>query len=433
MNWRAEVKFGQRIAFGPCFRRSTACALCVSASWPTLAIADGPSPTSAVESSATRDFPKRLAITVVADEQLLGTFQQRVSSWFSDGTEVVVTVRREVDQAQLLEASPGEVRAWIFPLASGDALLSFSCVSPPAAPRHLVREVRLHSGFDELGLERLASVVHSAFVALSQGVEGVARQQAERELGAVGVAVGVFEPPNQAPPSASFAPVLPAPPAASAGAPPTPPAPATANVAAVPRAAASDRAANRPPPPPWPLLVAAGYGVRLRGPEGFGHGPSLVLGVQLPGARTAFDLQLSGQYLFSSDFDAAPFSASVQTSALRVQVGIEPQLKQSLFAQVLLGVGADIARISARASSSSAEGLLLAPHASGTQARSMGELSLGVMRHGEVLDVGIVAQVVFSFQELRYSATTSEGDATLVQPWAVQPALSLQGRFRSAL
>lgn len=427
MSLRAEVTLGQRAACGPSFRRATASALCLIAiASPAPVIADAINQTNVDDPSAIRDFPKRLAITVVADERLLSTFQQRVSSWFNDGTEVLVTITSEVDQKQLLTSSPVEVRAWIVPLSSGDALLSFSCVSPPSAPRHLVREVRLRSGFDELGLERLASVIHSAFVALSQGVEGVEREQAERELGAVGVAVGTFALPSEPLPAASSTLPSPAPPLVQA-----PPAPATPVVA--PSAASSDRAVNRATARSIAVLVAAGYGVRLRGAEGVGHGPSLVVGLQLPGARTAFDLQLSGQYLFSSEFEAAPFSASVQTSALRVQVGIEPRFKPSLFGQVLLGVGADIAQISARASSSSGGAFLLAPHANGTQVRSMGELSLGVIRHGNVLDVGIIAQANFSFQEVHYSANTSDGDALLVKPWAIQPALSLQGRFRNAL
>jgi len=427
VNFRADVKLGQRAAYRPSFRCATTYVLCLIAlSSPAPVLADEMGQAKAVEPSTVREFPKRLAITVVADERLLGTFQQRVSSWFSDGTEVLVTVASEVDQHQLLTSSPVEVRAWIVPLSTGDALLSFSCVSPPAAPRHLVREVHLRSGFDELGLERLASVVHSAFVALAQGVEGVERERAERELGAVGVAVGTFAPPSEAAPASPLPPPpLPAPTAPPVQATPDAPPPAAAS--------SSDRTLNRAAASlPLALLVAAGYGVRLRGAEGVGHGPSLVFGLQLPGARTAFDLQLSAQYLFASEFEAAPFSASVQTSALRAQVGIEPQLESSLFGQLLVGLGADIAQISARASSSSGD-LFLAPHASGTQVRSMGELSLGIVRHGQVLDVGLVAQAIFSFQEVRYSATSSEGEAILVEPWAIQPALSLQGRFRNAL
>src|SRR6188768_36030 len=218
VNSRPDSKHGARIARSRSFRRLALGTLWLFASAaPAFAVAaEGPPPVAAA--TASRDFPKRLAITVVAEEGLIGTFQQRVSSWFSDGTEVLVSVTSEVNEAQLLTSSPVEVRAWIVPLSTESALLTFSCVSPPAPPRHLVREVHLRSGLDEIGLERLASVVHSAFVALSQGVEGVEREQAERELGAVGVATGSF-----APASPAAAPVAAAPPAALGQAPPVPP------------------------------------------------------------------------------------------------------------------------------------------------------------------------------------------------------------------
>jgi len=123
----------------------------------------------------------------------------------------------------------------------------------------------------------------------------------------------------------------------------------------------------------------------------------------------------------------------VPTCALRVQFGIEPRLTGALFGHGLLGRGADIARISARESSANDGSLLLAPHAQGTQARAMGEFSLGLLRHGEVVDVGLVAQAIFAFQEVQYSAKANGGETLLVKPWPIQPALSLQGRFRSGL
>jgi len=381
---------------------------------PALAAEPDPAPASA---ATRRDFPKRLLITVVADERFLSTFQQRVSSWFSDGTEVRVTVTSEVDERGLLASSPTEVRAWIVPLSAERALVTFSSVDPPAPARHLVREVPLRAGFDEVGLERLASVTHSAFVALSEGVEGVEREQAERELGAAGVAASSVVASSESPP-----PAQPAQPAPSTPAVP----PARPDVPPVRRSTIG--AAESP----TSLLVSAGYGLRIRGPEGVGHGPSLALGVQLRSPRTAFALQLSGQYLFRSEFEAAPFSASVQTTALRVQVGVEPGRRSTFSGQVWLGLGADLARISSAASTSEANAGIQ-PREDGTHWRGAGELTLGIIRHGELLDVGVYAQAVFMFTEVRYDATTSVGEVLLLKPWPVQPALSIQGRFRSAL
>jgi hypothetical protein len=401
--------------------RSACC--CVAIGSFSIAVAAQPAPSAAGAPVVTRDFPKKLAITVVADERVLSTFQQRVSSWFSDGTEVLVTVTSEVDEAQLLASSPTEVRAFIVPLSAERALLTFSSVTPPAPPRHLVREVRLREGFDELGLERLASVTHSAFVALTEGVEGVERAQAERELGAAGVTPGSLSLPRAGAPVPAPAPApVPAP------APATPPIPPARS-----EPAPLARPAVRAQQPSNALLFAAGYGVRLRGAEGAGHGPSLALGVQLWSGWTAFDLQLSGQYLFRTEFEANPFTASVQTTALRAQFGVEPRLRSSLFGQASFGLGADLARISASAASPSADNTRLLPRADGAQWRGAGELTLGLLRRGQMLDVGVYAQVIFVFEDVRYSAATSDGEMLLASPWLVQPALSIQGRFRSAL
>jgi hypothetical protein len=96
----------------------------------------------------------------------------------------------------------------------------------------------------------------------------------------------------------------------------------------------------------------------------------------------------------------------------------------------MLGLGADLARISASAPNSSSE---LLPRANGTQWRGAGELTLGVIARGALLDVGVYAHATLMFENVRYNATTSAGEVVLVRPWRVQPALSIQGRFRSAL
>jgi hypothetical protein len=280
-----------------------------------------------------------------------------------------------------------------------------------------VREIRLHDGFDELGLERLASVTHSSFVALIEGGEGVEREQAERELGAAGVAAGA---PAPAPP-----PTLPAPPLALPPPAPRhkPDVPANVTARAEPRAA---------PPPTALLLLGAGYGIRLRGAEGVGHGPSLTFGVQSRRASVAYDLQLSGQYLLRSRFEAKPFDASVQTTALRFQFGVESRLTASWLLQALVGLGADFARISARAASASDNAATrVSPRAKGTQWRGGGELALGVWRRFARLDLGVLLHATSAFQDVRYDAMTSDGETLLVRPWLVQPALSIQGRFRS--
>ncbi|HEY3253652.1 MAG TPA: hypothetical protein VGJ91_06875, partial [Polyangiaceae bacterium] len=113
---------------------------------------------------------------------------------------------------------------------------------------------------------------------------------------------------------------------------------------------------------------------------------------------------------------------------------IEPRLWSSFFGQALLGLGADLARISVAAEPGSSPGnAMIVPHVDGSQWRGAGELSLGVLWKEEEFDASLLVHAIFAFEDVRYSAATSVGEATLVKPWPVQPALSIQGRFRGAL
>jgi hypothetical protein len=371
-----------------------------------------PIPSGVDDAATTGHFPKKLAITVVSAEGSLPNFEQRVSSWFTDGTAVKVTLSREAEPTQLLASSPGEVRIWVVLLSPGRALVTFSTAAGDTAARYLVREVPLVSGLDDLGLERLASVIHSAFIALREGVEGFEREQAERELLRAGLSV-------QAP--ASGSPEMPGL--------PKPAEPPPARVATV------DRAPVRASPPPTSLLFAIGYGGRLRGGEGPGHGPTVALGLQLPSRRGALNLLVSAHYLFRATLDAGSnFRASVQTTAFRAHAGLEPKLARSVFAQLLLGAGADLAQIHASAGASAAAGALeIDPHVAGAQWRGAGELTLGLVRHSELLDLELNAQLSVLFGDVHYSASVDNVETRLLTPWQVEPGLSLQGRFRSAL
>jgi hypothetical protein len=378
---------------------------------------EGAGPDQAAQAGSVGDFPKKLAIIIVAKNSVISTFEQRVSSWFNDGTEVHVSVRSEVDQQQLLASSPGTVSAWIVTMSSERAIVSFSGAAGQSPAVYLVREVRLRNGLDDLGQERLASVVHSAFVALREGAEGFERAHAERELGDVGLAPA--SPTPRAIPEGSLAPPV-------ARLPDSP----------VPRSeiSANDLTPARAVKPPSWLLFGVGYGGQLRVMEGVGHGPSLTAGVRLPSKRMPIDLLVKGQFLVPSGFEAELFSATVQTTAVRFQFGVEPELGPSYWGQALVGAGADVAQIRSSATQSANDGAVSAgAHAAGTHWRSVGDLTLGVLRHSEVFDLGLYAQVTFFFADVHYSATTDNGDRRLVTPWPVQPGLSFQGRFRSAL
>jgi hypothetical protein len=355
-----------------------------------------------------RDLPKRLTIAVVTGESTLPTFEQRVSSWFADGTAVTVVLTTNVDPAALLDASSEEVRVWVVPMPGERALVTFSSADPAASARHLVREVSLPNGLDDLGLERLASVIHTAFLALREGADGFPRAQAEQELSAAGLPPSL--PPEDMPratkPPPDLAPFL------------------RSRLETRGREPVEARAIE----PRASLLLNAGYGARLRGTEGPGHGPTVGLGVQLPRALHAPTLLLGAQFLFRSRFEAGSVDASVQTSTFRALAGIEPELSPVLSLAALVGGGVDVAQIHPIRD----EDGDIEPRPAGAQWRGAGEVSGGLWWRLKTLDLGALVHATFFFGDVHYGVHTNGGEQRLATPWAVQPALSLQGRFRSA-
>jgi hypothetical protein len=354
-----------------------------------------------------------LVITVITTESGVPTLQERVGSWFRDGTQVTVGVAPELLPERVFSSTPREVKVWVAPLSSERAMVVFSIAPQPGSARYLLREVRLVNGFDELGLERIASVIHSAFVALREGSEGDERPRVEREL----VAAGLL-------PSSSPQPAVPEPRPAA-------PPPETAAPREVAETPPDDRTSATPAALQPGLLLAAGYATRLRGVEQLGHGPLVTAGVQLPGFMSTLDALLSAQLLFRSDFAAGKFDASVQTSAFRAHLGLEPALSSRTRLQALLGAGADLAQISAQVDGAS-PGEAIEPRAPGSQWRGALELTLGIWWRGRVADLGATLYSTFLLGDVHYTLAGESGQRRLVTPWPMQPGLSLQARFRSS-
>jgi hypothetical protein len=354
-----------------------------------------------------------LAITVITAESSVPTLRERVASWFNDGTQVEVGVAGELPSERIFVSSPQQTRVWVVLVSPERAVVMFSAPAATEPARYLLREVRLVNGLDELGLERLASVIHSAATALREGVEGSERPQVEREL----VSAGLLQDTGSAPPLV-----------ASSLAPPAAPAVDTQRTSSAARNASDfegTSGAHRAG------VLLAGYGMRLRGAEGLGHGPLVAAGVRM--ASTAYGpLALVGvHWLFRSEFDAGPLAASVRTTAFRAHLGFEPALSRRVKLQALFGGGADLARIDARASAdSTAE--QIRPRAAGNQWRGALELTLGVWWQTSVFDWGATAHTTLLLGDVHYSVEAAGVEQRLVAPWRVQPGLSLQGRFRSA-
>jgi hypothetical protein len=196
----------------------------------------------------------------------------------------------------------------------------------------------------------------------------------------------------------------------------------------VPGVAHSIGARHEPRKVSWSL--GAEYGARLRGGEGLGHGPGALLGLQLPSAQGSIDIALRAQVLLGSAFEAGPLTVSLQTTALRAELGIEPGLGNDVFLQALLGGGVDAARIrpSERELGAGEEPRVLAREP-GTQWRGAGELSLGIIKRTPRIDFGIFARCSFLLGDVHYTLARASGEERLVTPWPVQPALTLSARF----
>ncbi|HYP90405.1 MAG TPA: hypothetical protein VEQ59_19670, partial [Polyangiaceae bacterium] len=240
-----------------------------------------------------------------------------------------------------------------------------------------------------------------AALALREGAEGAARADAEQNL----IALGLLPPKPE--PSSSLAPPPPAPPA--------PP-----GVSTAPAWTGVRDGKNR-----W--LLGVEYEARARGGEGLGQGPGALLGLQLPAAYGLIDLSLRVQRSWRSSFEAGPLEVSLQTTALRAEVGFEPQLGGDVFFQALLGGGVDVARIRTKDS----EGI--STRAPGHQLRGAGELAIGVWQRTSLVDVGLLASCTFLLGDVHYSLSRSAGEQRLVTPWPVQPALSLRARWGGTL
>jgi hypothetical protein len=289
----------------------------------------------------------------------------------------------------------------------------FSAAAATEPARYLLREVRLVNGFDELGLERLASVIHSATVALREGSEGSERPQVEKEL----VNAGLLQ-----------------------GAATTPPVVASSETRTSSPVADSERAPrvvhrppsleNRPGTRPGGLLLA-GYGMRLRGAEGLGHGPLVAAGMRMVNTPHGFLALVGVHWLFRSNFDAGALAASVRTTAFRAHFGFEPAVSRSVKLQALLGGGVDWARIDARVATESAAEQIR-PREAGSQWRGALELTFGAWWQTSLFDWGATAYTTFLLGDVHYSLEADGMEQRLVAPWRVEPGISLQARFRSA-
>lgn len=359
--------------------RWVACAACLVVIG-AASLAQGATPTTAGETA----LPLQVEIVLVgagADDLVLGA---RVQSWF--GSAAVVSVSRQdslVIDNVLTPRSDRHALAWVTLRARAMARIYFAFPGERGAPpRYLYRDVPIEHGFDELGSERVAQVVHSSVSAIVEGQGGASRVEIEREL--------------------------------VADAPKTRPA-APEERQAIPAVAVSG--------PLSPSLVAeVTYRFTSAGGEGLAHGPGLALGAMTTTSGYRLGAVVRGEYVVprSSTFDGVTlrWSGAVLRLAARADLPLGPS------ARFGLEVGPGLAWVLYDPSASNA--VSPAPHAGGSDVRPFGFVGIGVSRGLAHLRVGLRAELDLYASRSHYDLDTDAGARELVGAAVAQPSLLLE-------
>jgi hypothetical protein len=226
----------------------------VTAAHPLAARADqnDPSGTGANEAAT------RVDIVLVGRARAEGSLAARIQSWFGQTARLSIAAEAKLVAERVLGPLPARhICVWLTLRSSQEARIYFAVGGETrAGTRYLVRDVPLEDGFDEIGSERVAQVVHSSVTALIEGSIAVAeRVEIERAL--------------------------------APAAPPLAPAP---TVPARPRTDAASRTSAVSP------LLGAFYRGAFSGEEGFAHGPGVVLGASLEFHELATGLVARGYW-----------------------------------------------------------------------------------------------------------------------------------------
>lgn len=226
----------------------------VTAAHPIAARADQNDPPAMLANEATT----RVDIVLVGRARAEGSLAARIQSWFGETARLSIAAEAELVAERVLGPLPARhICVWLTLRSAQEARLYFAVGGETrAATRYLVRDVPLEHGFDEIGSERVAQVVHSSVTALIEGSIAVAeRVEIERALA-----------PAEHPP---------------------------APAAAVPMRRRADTTSRRPALSP---VLGAFYRGAFSGEEGFAHGPGVVLGASLEFHELATGLVARGYW-----------------------------------------------------------------------------------------------------------------------------------------
>jgi len=104
----------------------------------------------------------------------------------------------------------------------------------------------------------------------------------------------------------------------------------------------------------------------------------------------------------------------VQTTALPLSRRIEPRSALQYFGQALLGAGVDIGKFTPAPRRARLTTCASCCARLRTQWRSAGELTLGVLRKGELLSTACTHKRAFSFGDIHYSVAIGHGEQAYV-------------------
>jgi hypothetical protein len=328
------------------------------------------------------------------------TFPGRVTSWF-DPRRFAVGVQQAavLEPSRVLAPDAGsDIHVWVILSRDDLARLYFAIrASESGEATYLVRDLRLESGLDELGKERIAEVLHLSVLALLDGAEQSPRPDVERALrddtearsGSSDGAKQTAETAGAALPTSE----------------PTRPKPALG--------ARVERSSS--------IRVGArlGYGVNYRGDEGLWHGPRGTLLVH--GERIGVGLALQG--VLPSTSSLSTVELEVYGASLLLAADFRVPLGGDWAFEAFAGPGLDVIHYSSSALSPE-----VAAGRSDTEARP--NLGLGArIAWKRILGVAAALQLSVPLDDTHYDVVVSGEREVVADALPVTPLFGLEVCF----
>ncbi len=360
-------------------------------------------------------LPAAVQITLVGAASATD-FRARLQSWFDAATVINVAAAFALDPGTVLgpKSTPG-IHVWVTVPSSRLARLYLVVVAPEptATQRFLLRDVPLDQGLDELGLERIAQVIHASSLALWHGSEQSPRNEVEQRLEQLTATEPASEPAREW--SDVPGPDDPEPAA---------PAPRESSEPVTPSGTASR--ADRPPGAPSPspaVRVALGYGATTRGPEGLAHGPQLDLALLTGTQPLGVGGTLSARYLLPIEAEAEHLAISTTGVRLRAGAASHWTAAERLAFETAVTGGVDVIAYEAR---STAQVRTLPRE---TEARPVVAVQIGFRVPARDWSLAGAATLDVQLLRTHYDIARAGGPDRVLEPFTAQPGFVVVGSW----